>query len=116
MLRHIVEPGFIGRCCSHLIVRPGGAREVWHAVLLQVRDVGVGADRRLYRLALAPPALAAKLPSRRHYAHHGADIYGTRARYASPIYRCRSGRHYTYAGGWGCDYYVYAPDDLLRRR
>jgi hypothetical protein len=66
--------------------------------------------------ALAPPALAAKLPSRRHYAHHGADIYGTRARYASPIYRCRSGRHYTYAGGWGCDYYVYAPDDLLRRR
>jgi hypothetical protein len=66
--------------------------------------------------ALAPPALAAKLPSRRHYAHHGADIYGTRARYASPICRCRSGRHYTYAGGWGCDYYVYAPDDLLRRR
>jgi hypothetical protein len=67
-------------------------------------------------VAIAPPALAAKPPSHRDYAHHGADIYGTRARYASPIYRCRGGRHYTYAGGWGCDYYVYAPDDLLRRR
>ena len=64
--------------------------------------------------ALAPPAFAAKPPSHRHYTH--TDIYGTPARYASRIYRCQGGRHYTYAGGWGCDYYVYAPDDLLRRR
>ncbi len=65
-------------------------------------------------VAIAPPAFAAKSTSQRHYTHE--DVYGTPARYASRIYRCKGGRHYTYAGGWGCDYYVYAPNDLLRRR
>jgi hypothetical protein len=64
--------------------------------------------------ALAPPALAAKPASHRY--HTQEDIYGTPARYASPIYRCRGGRHYTYAGGWGCDYYAYARDYAPRRR
>ncbi len=63
---------------------------------------------------LASPALAARPLSQRHYTHQ--DIYGTPARYASHIYRCKGGRHYTYAGGWGCDYYVYAPNYAPRRR
>jgi len=67
--------------------------------------------------ALASPAFAAKPASQRHYAHHGgADLYGTPARYASPIYRCKGGRHYTYAGGWGCDYYVCSESLAPRRR
>jgi hypothetical protein len=66
---------------------------------------------------IALPAFAAKPASQRHYAHHGgADLYGTPARYASRIYRCKGGRHYTYAGVWGCDSYVYAPDYTPRRR
>ena len=42
----------------------------------------------------------------------------TERRRATPraIYRCKGGRHYTYAGGWGCDYYVYSPDYAPRRR
>jgi hypothetical protein len=60
------------------------------------------------------PAFAAKPASQRHYTHN--DAYGTPARYASRIYRCKGGRHYTYAGGWGCDYYVYSPDYAPRRR
>ncbi|MGH6825333.1 hypothetical protein [Methyloceanibacter sp.] len=56
--------------------------------------------------ALASPALAAKPASGRHYAHH--DIYGTPARYASRIFRCHGGRHYTDLDGWGCDYYLYS--------
>jgi hypothetical protein len=63
---------------------------------------------------LASPALAARPLSQRYYTHQ--DIYGTPARYASRIYRCKGGLHYTYAGGWGCDYYVYAPDYAPRRR
>ncbi len=63
---------------------------------------------------LASPALAARPLSHRTYTHQ--DINGTQARYASPIYRCKGGRHYTYAGGWGCDYYVYAPNYAPRRR
>jgi hypothetical protein len=67
--------------------------------------------------APASPALAAKPPSQRYYAHHGgADIYGTPARQASRIFRCHGGRHYTYAGGWGCDYYVYSYDWPYGRR
>jgi hypothetical protein len=67
--------------------------------------------------AVVSPASAAKPAAQRHYTHHGgADIYGTRARYASPIYRCRGGRHYTYLGGWGCDYYVYSESFAPRRR
>ena len=67
-------------------------------------------------IAVAPasPAFAAKPESQRYYTHR--DISGTPARYASRIYRCNGGRHYTYAGGWGCDYYVYSPDYAPRRR
>jgi hypothetical protein len=64
--------------------------------------------------APASPAFAAKPASLRHYTHN--DATGTPARYASRIYRCNGGRHYTYAGGWGCDYYVYFPDYAPRRR
>jgi hypothetical protein len=68
--------------------------------------------------ALASPAFAAK-PANQRQHHGGADLYGTPARYASPIYRCKGGRHYTYAGGWGCDYYVCSessrPGDARRR-
>ena len=60
------------------------------------------------------PAFAAKPASQRHYTHN--DAYGTPARYASQIYRCKGGRLYTYAGGWGCDYYVYSPHYAPRRR
>jgi hypothetical protein len=63
---------------------------------------------------LASPALAARPLSQRYYTPQ--DIYGTPARYASRIYWCKGGLHYTYAGGWGCDYYVYAPDYAPRRR
>jgi hypothetical protein len=62
----------------------------------------------------APPAFAAKPASHRYDTHQ--DIYGTPARQASRIFRCHGGRHYTYLGGWGCDYYVYAPDYAPRRR
>jgi hypothetical protein len=62
----------------------------------------------------ASPASAAKPASQRYWSHH--DIYGTSARYASRIYRCKGGRHYTYAGGWGCDYYVYSQDWPYGRR
>jgi hypothetical protein len=66
--------------------------------------------------ALASPALAAKPASGRHYAHHDTDMNGTPVRYASRIYRCNGGRLYTYLGGWGCDYYVYAETYAPRRR
>ena len=62
----------------------------------------------------ASPAFAAKPASQRHYTHN--DATGAPARYASRIYRCNGGRHYTYAGGWGCDYYVYSQDYAPRRR
>ena len=93
---------------------PGGAKEAWHAVLLQARDDDVGADRVSIACAPASPALAARPLSQRHYTRH--DIYGTPARYASRLYRCKGGRHYTYLGGWGCDYYVYSQDWPYGRR
>ena len=45
----------------------------------------------------------------------GASIAGVPA---SPAFAAKpaSQRHYTYAGGWGCDYYVYSPDYAPRRR
>jgi hypothetical protein len=68
----------------------------------------------LVACAPASRALAATGLSTHHSAHH--DIYGAPARYASPIYRCRGGRHYTYLGGWGCDYYVYSQNWPYGRR
>jgi hypothetical protein len=67
-------------------------------------------------IACAPASAArtATLLSQREYTRH--DIYGTPARYASPIFRCRGGRHYTYLGGWGCDYYVYSQNWPYGRR
>jgi hypothetical protein len=50
----------------------------------------------------ASPASAAKPASQRYHTHQ--DVNGTPARQASRIFRCRGGRHYTYLGGWGCDY------------
>jgi len=64
--------------------------------------------------APASPAFAAKPPSQRHYTYN--DATGTPARHASPIFRCHGGRHYTYAGGWGCDYFVYSYDWPYGRR
>jgi hypothetical protein len=63
---------------------------------------------------LASPALAARPSSQRSYTHQ--DINGTPARQASRIFRCHGGRHYTYLGGWGCDYYVYSYDWPYGRR
>jgi hypothetical protein len=56
--------------------------------------------------APASPARAATPLSQRYYTHQ--DVKGAPARHASPIFRCRGGRHYTYLGGWGCDYYLYS--------
>jgi hypothetical protein len=64
--------------------------------------------------APASPALAATPLSHRYYTPH--DIYGTPARQASRIFRCHGGHHYTYLGGWGCDYYVYSQDWPYGRR
>ena len=67
--------------------RQGG----WHAVLLQARDGGVGADRRLCRLRSCPAGIGRQAVEPPPTPTHGADIYGTRARYASRIYRCQAG-------------------------
>jgi hypothetical protein len=64
--------------------------------------------------APASPASAAKPASQRYYSHN--DASGAPARHASRVYRCKGGRHYTYAGGWGCDYYVYSYDWPYGRR
>jgi hypothetical protein len=64
--------------------------------------------------APASPAFAATLLGHRYYTRH--DIYGTPALQASRIFRCHGGRHYTYLGGWGCDYYVYSQDWPYGRR
>jgi hypothetical protein len=64
--------------------------------------------------APASPALAATPLSHRYYTHQ--DVNGAPARYASRIYLCKGGRHYTYLGGWGCDYYVYSYDWPYGRR
>lgn len=63
---------------------------------------------------LVSPASAAKSGSQRYYqGHHGK---GASALRASRIYRCKGGRHYTYGGGWGCDYYRYTYDWPLGHR
>ena len=54
---------------------------------------------------LVSPAFAAKSGSQRYYQGHYAK--GMKALRASRFYRCKGGRHYTYGGGWGCDYYLY---------
>ena len=57
----------------------------------------------------AVPAFAAK-SGLRHYQHPYGKVAVPR------YYRCKGGRHYTYAGGWGCDYYRYTYDWPLGRR
>ena len=63
--------------------------------------------------ALTPPAFAAKSGGR-YYQHPQGKVsvpcYGAR------YYRCNGGRHYTFLGGWGCDYYRYTYDWPLGRR
>jgi hypothetical protein len=58
--------------------------------------------------AVASPALAANPPNHSYTNHKSAHVSGTPARYASRLYACNGGRYYTYAGGWGCDFYLYS--------
>ena len=67
----------------------------------------------LLAIVLVVPASAAKSGVR--YSQHP---YGKVAvpRYGARYYRCHGGRHYTYMGGWGCDYYRYSYDWPYGRR
>lgn len=63
---------------------------------------------------LVSQASAAKSGSQRYaQSHYGKSVGVLRA---SRIDRCKGGRHYTYGGGWGCDYYRYSYDWPLGRR
>jgi hypothetical protein len=69
--------------------------------------------------AVASPALAANPPSHSYTHRKSAHVSGTRPRYASRLYACNGGRYYTYADGWGCDFYLYPGYDSgydVRRR